>query len=204
MSKTLLQQVLEEFEQASGNPLHKGNDKGCDNPCDNSNATPLTPNPYPNTPNPDPETPERTSSDDSVLVAEIVPDWEVQFEKFWKQYPRKIEKQKARTAFKNLKKAEQGLAVATIADHVAKWESLDTEKHYMPHATTWLRGKRWEDEIVYEAPKGKNNPVLENLARRYESENRASDTDTRKTDRGDNRLGRSSLGDLSIEVHATD
>ena len=204
MSKTLLQQVLQEFEQASGNPLHKGSDKGCDNPCDNSNATPLTPNPYPNTPNPDPETPERTSSDDSVLVAEIVPDWEVQFEKFWKQYPRKIEKQKARTAFKNLKKAEQGLAVATIADHVAKWESLDTEKHYMPHATTWLRGKRWEDEIVYEAPKGKNNPVLENLARRYESENRASDTDTRKTDRGDNRLGRSSLGDLSIEVHATD
>jgi len=199
MSKTLLQQVLQEFEQASGNPLHKGSDKGCDDPCDNSNATPLTPNPYPNTPNPDPQTP----PSDSVLVAQVVPDWEVQFEKFWKQYPRKIQKQKARTAFKNLKKTEQGLAVATIGDHVAKWESLDTETHFIPHATTWLHGKRWEDEIRYEAPKGKNNPVLEHLARKYESGNRESDTAPRQTDRGNNRLGRSSVGDLSIEVHAT-
>jgi hypothetical protein len=199
MSKPLLQQVLQEFEKASGNPLHKGSDNPCDNPCDNSNATPLTPNPYPLTPIPEPLSPDQVS-----LVVEVVPDWEIEFNLFWSAYPRKIEKKKAHIAWKNLNKTERTLALRAIDQHIAKWESSGTEVKFIPHPTTWLHGKRWEDEIRYEAPKGKNNPVLENLARKYQSEHRASDPDTRQTDRGDNRLGRSSVGDLSLEVHSSD
>jgi hypothetical protein len=203
MSKALLQQVLQEFEKASGNPLHKGSDNPCDNPCDNSNATPLTPNPYPNTPNPDTETQEQTSSDDSV-AAEIVPDWEIQFEQFYALYPRKKAKDRARAAFKKLKPSDRKLAMSAIHKHIDYWQRERTGMEFIPHPASWLNGSRWDDVLVYEAPKGKNNPVLENLARRYQSEHRASDPDTRQTDRGDNRLGRSSVGNLSIEVHSTD
>jgi hypothetical protein len=141
---------------------------------------------------------------DEVEVAEVVPEWEIQFDQFWAIYPRRKDKQKAKIRFKNLSKKDREAAMAAITLHVDYWDRQRTEQEFIPYAVRWLGNRRWEDEIRYEAPKGKNNPVLENLARRYQSEHRASDPDTRQTDRGDNRLGRSSLGNLSIEVHSTD
>jgi len=146
MSKALLQQVLQEFEKASGNPLHKGSDNPCDNPCDNSNATPLTPNPYPNTPNPDTETQEQTSSDDSV-VAQVVPDWEIRFNSFWAIYPRKDNKKGSKIAFKNLSKRDQMAALEALPNHIEFWKADNRTMKLIPLPTTWLHGERWDDEI---------------------------------------------------------
>jgi hypothetical protein len=152
---------------------------------------------------PDVFKPENTDPVQNEIV-EVVPEWEIQFDQFWAIYPRRNDKQKAKIKFKNLSKKDREAAMAAITLHIDYWDRQRTEQEFIPYAVRWLGNSRWEDEIRYEPPKGKNNPVLENLARKYQSEHRTSDPDTRQTDRGDNRLGRSSVGNLSIEVHSTD
>lgn len=68
------------------------------------------------------------------------------FEDFWVQYPRKENKKKARDIWKRKKLDEQ--ADVIIGDVISR-----KSKHepwlagFVPHATTYLIGERWEDEI---------------------------------------------------------
>lgn len=72
----------------------------------------------------------------------------VEFERFWKLYPRKVGKDKAEKAWVKIK------VTADLFDLMAKalaaWAvSTDWTKdggQYIPHAATWLNGKRWNDE----------------------------------------------------------
>lgn len=63
------------------------------------------------------------------------------FEKFWEQYPNKVNKKKASISFNNLTKTQQRSAVDDI-----KTRFKDTDKKYIPHPTTYINGERWEDE----------------------------------------------------------
>ena len=67
------------------------------------------------------------------------------FEKFWNLYPRKVGKDAALKAFKKLTESEMTLAIEKIPLHTASWKKRD--KEHIPHASTWLNGRRWEDEI---------------------------------------------------------
>jgi len=72
------------------------------------------------------------------------------FEQFWHEYPRKTGKQSAEKAFKKLKPTME-LTCTLIADcrlrvDQGQW-SLD-DKQFIPHAATYLNGKRWRDEVV--------------------------------------------------------
>ena len=173
MSKRLLDVVIHEYEQASGRSWRKGSDKGCDDPCDegsdNPRATPLSPNPYPQPLNPDPEpTLALVPSDNSgdTVEAEIVPQWEVDFRAWWEMYPRKRDKKKAQSAFKNLTKANRALALAALPEHKRYWDREGTPDEFIPHPTTWINGKRWEDELTPSEPKGKPNQLLDHIQRR--------------------------------------
>jgi uncharacterized protein YdaU (DUF1376 family) len=71
------------------------------------------------------------------------------FLKFWALYPRKQDKAKAQKAWTKLKVTEdlfaliaKGLSVQVVS---ADW--LKESGKYIPLPTTWLNGKRWEDEI---------------------------------------------------------
>ena len=75
------------------------------------------------------------------------------FEQFWAVYPRKVGKKMAEKAFNRLKPENKIKALNSISAHVSYWEAAGTEKEFIPHASTWLNGERWEDEI--EAPKPK-------------------------------------------------
>ena len=68
------------------------------------------------------------------------------FEKFWSAYPRKEGKQKARSAFE---KVTVSLDVLLIALEAQKKSSQWTKDNgqFIPHAATWLNGKRWEDQL---------------------------------------------------------
>ena len=68
------------------------------------------------------------------------------FEDFWKVYPTKREKKKAREAWKRHKL--DGRADEIIAD-VEKRQRMDAQwqRGYVPHPTTYINGHRWEDEI---------------------------------------------------------
>ena len=77
------------------------------------------------------------------------------FEIFWAKYPRKIAKRLAREVFNRMPKEDQEMAIKAIDTHLKHWKVEGTEMQFIPHATTWLRQGRFEDEIVVQAVKGK-------------------------------------------------
>ena len=71
------------------------------------------------------------------------------FETFWKAYPRKVNKQAAEKAFKKLKPNEDlfKAIMAGLENHKNSKQWTRDNGQYIPHASTWLNGKRWEDEL---------------------------------------------------------
>lgn len=65
------------------------------------------------------------------------------FFRFWENYPRKTDKKKARLAFNKLSQPDKELAIADC-----KTRYINTEKQYIPHATTYLNGERFNDEVI--------------------------------------------------------
>ena len=72
------------------------------------------------------------------------------FERFWKLYPRKVNKAKAEAAWKKLSVTAEMFAVITsaLAKQATSIDWLKSGGQFIPHATTWLNGKRWEDEVI--------------------------------------------------------
>lgn len=72
------------------------------------------------------------------------------FEIFWRSYPRKEAKQDAIKAFAKLKLAdgdfERVMQSLEAAKGSSQWQR-DGGK-FVPHAATWLNGRRFEDEVA--------------------------------------------------------
>jgi len=71
------------------------------------------------------------------------------FDKFWEAYPRKVAKADAVTSFRRAKVDEQLLSVILLSLEQFKSspEWIDRNGKFIPHPSTWLNGKRWNDEI---------------------------------------------------------
>lgn len=69
------------------------------------------------------------------------------FESFYSEYPRKIGKKKAETAFNAAVKT--GVDPQAIIDAAKLYAASvkDSEKKFIAHPTTWLHAGRWDDEI---------------------------------------------------------
>lgn len=86
-----------------------------------------------------------------------------EFEQFWSAYPRKEGKQKAMEEFL---KVEVDIDVLLLAVEEQK-KSAQWQKNvgqFIPHASTWLNGKRWEDLLLPPAndvPKGASGQLGE-------------------------------------------
>lgn len=83
------------------------------------------------------------------------------FDDWWSQYPRKVDKAKARTAYQNaLTKGPRASRptpenlVAALALQRTAWRRENRPPDKIPHATTWLNGRRWEDEDLGRPPQG--------------------------------------------------
>jgi len=71
---------------------------------------------------------------------------QILFEEFWERYPRKTGKGQARKAFEAaMKKATQEEVMEGLDRFLIA--SQGTEARYIPHASTWLNGERWLDEV---------------------------------------------------------
>lgn len=70
------------------------------------------------------------------------------FEEFWKQYPRKVGKGKAELLWKKLKVTEtlKHTILAAIAQQKDSNQWTKSGGEFIPHPSTWLAQKRWEDE----------------------------------------------------------
>jgi SOS-response transcriptional repressor LexA len=72
----------------------------------------------------------------------------IMFDKLWTLYTKKGNKLKSIESFNNLKKSE----ISAAAEHIPKYiqNHIDNDKmEYLPHFTTYLRGKRWNDNFPY-------------------------------------------------------
>ena len=74
---------------------------------------------------------------------------EAAFETFWKLYPRKTAKDNARKAFAKINPDAELMAeiMASLAKHATCQAWLKDDGQFIPHAATWLNGKRWNDEV---------------------------------------------------------
>lgn len=77
------------------------------------------------------------------------------FDQFYRQYPRKVARKDAEKAWAKLSQDERAKAVEALPSHIRYWDLKGTDKHYIPHPSTWLNGARFEDELdfVEAAPK---------------------------------------------------
>lgn len=109
--------------------------------------------------NPNPESESRIQNPESRPAQAR----EEAFEVFWKAYPRNEGKQKAKTAFlKTDVPLEVLLEAIEEQKKSAQWAKNNGE--FIPHASTWLNGKRWEDELVADyssVPKGASGKLGE-------------------------------------------
>ena len=69
------------------------------------------------------------------------------FEQFWKCYPRKEGKQKAKSAFAKVD-VDISTLLAALEQHKKSAQWLKNNGEFIPHASTWLNGKRWEDQMA--------------------------------------------------------
>ncbi len=131
---------------------------------------------------------------DIVHHAEVVPDWVQTFDAWWKLQPRKIAKDKARKIWQRMTADERTLALEVMPHHIEHWRSSKTEAKFIPHPTTWLNQRRWEDELATEyQPQGSLVQQVAAYAlqrRRMENngEHRGHTGGTGQLVRGDNRM----------------
>lgn len=77
------------------------------------------------------------------------------FPQFWQTYPRKVGKKDALKAWSKLTPEQRLKAMEAIPTHVRYWQVCNTESTFIPHASSWLNGWRFEDEIEEPKPKPK-------------------------------------------------
>ena len=68
------------------------------------------------------------------------------FELFWKSYPKKISKEAAKKSWLKINPDDE--LMSKMVNAVSYQRLSEREEKFIPHAATWLNGKRWEDEVT--------------------------------------------------------
>ena len=82
-----------------------------------------------------------------VSLFEALPDDGQQFILFWYRYPKKVAKREAQRAWARLSSQDRAECLARLPAMVAHWQLSGTLRRYIPHPSTFLNGRRWEDEL---------------------------------------------------------
>ena len=80
------------------------------------------------------------------------------FELFWREFPRKVAKAHAVKMWDRLTEEEQAMALKAIKEHILMWRNERRKPEMIPHAGTYLNGRRWEDE--YGMPERETEPSV--------------------------------------------
>jgi hypothetical protein len=81
-------------------------------------------------------------------TTKTTPEIHVAFERFWTLYPRKEKKAAAEKAWEKLKVNPElfALIAQALAKQATSVDWLKSKGQFIPHPSSWLNGKRWEDE----------------------------------------------------------
>jgi hypothetical protein len=84
------------------------------------------------------------------------------FPEFWKAYPRKVGKESARKAWRKVKPsaAVQAIILQAIATQKRTEQWQKNAGQYIPHPSTWLNDRRWEDEAPHTNQASTGNDVF--------------------------------------------
>ena len=85
---------------------------------------------------------------------------EEKFTKFWALYPRKVAKVAAQRSWKRLTNKNIESIFKVFHEHLIRWKFKEIQ--FVPHASTWINQRRWEDELESLAD-DKNLSVYKNL-----------------------------------------
>ena len=127
----------------------------------------------------------------------------IPFDTFWIRYPRKTNRAKAEAAWKKLNPSQD--LFDKIIENIDRRLLLDDwscdRKDFIPHASTFLNGKRWEDEIV---PKTGGNHVNKSPNQPSSAVGRVDAALQRKSDEREKTLsgGRAVIDGTGISVEA--
>lgn len=80
-------------------------------------------------------------------------DVPVDFDAFWRLYPRRVARKAALREWERLSVADQSLALAAIAVWAPIFSRREWDK--IPHGSTWIHGERWLDEL----PPSRQGPI---------------------------------------------
>jgi hypothetical protein len=69
------------------------------------------------------------------------------FGAFWQMYPRRVSRHEAQRAWGRLTPQERIECLRVLPLHLEQWERNGTEDRFIPHASTWLNQRRFEDEF---------------------------------------------------------
>ena len=98
---------------------------------------------------------------------------DARFEEFWKAYPRKADRTEAQKAFENLRPDEKLMETLLAAigrqKQTEQWRKQDGQ--FIPNPATWLRHRRWEDDVgpASRAAKGNGDYAQRDYAEPEES-----------------------------------
>ena len=110
--------------------------------------------------------------EEEIEVEKKKSKYSIGFESFWSIYPRKIAKHKAYSAWKNHTKNVKVAAIIDSLKSQIQSEAWQKENGmYIPHPTSWINGRRWEDEVgkVNQRPSVRNtmDPELQREIQAY-------------------------------------
>lgn len=92
----------------------------------------------------------RPQEDPSSTAVDVIGE---EFEGFWSHYPRRVGKKAALAAYRRARKdTDPALIAAGLCSQLADLEARDLDK--VPHPTTWLNQRRWEDDPAHAAQPG--------------------------------------------------
>ena len=99
------------------------------------------------------------------------------FEDFWKQYPKKVAKKKAKTTYQRLatsKKKEKNI-MEGLKKYQKKWRTEKTDVKFIPNPITWLNQERWTDDVIIS-----NDPYNKNARANEEKWKQTKEQEKRK------------------------
>lgn len=73
--------------------------------------------------------------------------YSVQFESFWTAYPKKVSKGHASKAYVSALKKTTPETILTALKKQIERGGFSNDPKFIPHASTWLNGERWADQV---------------------------------------------------------
>ena len=88
----------------------------------------------------------------NIIEKKVVVKTDELFDRFYSLYPRKVQKERAKKAFKKLSEKVKQIAIDKLQLHIDMWAKNDTKAEFIPHPASWINAKSWEDEIETALP----------------------------------------------------